>query len=601
MNIKGTLPKVGTLIRGVSRLGRPRYAALLRATWSTALRWPRVTLAIPKEPCPGVLRALCPDDDPGRDTAYYSLVRVAAATTPSGRDAAPLVSVELVKIIGSLPHTAPGLDGIISRIIRLVWRTAQQEVTRVYDRCVIEGIFPEVWKRGHLLVLPKGNARAATDPKAYRLITPLSVLGKILKRIILKLAVDLTANLSTSQHGFTTGRSTRTALNSILGVARDSTEKYVQCIFFDISGAFDMEPPSRFEIERRPQVALDLIREWGGRNRLGFSQAKSCSMTVKGKLQRPPTVRMGGDSIRVVSAATVLGVIIDDRLSFAQHALSIGERVAKSFGKMSRVSAASWGMRYPSLLTIYRGTFLATVTYAAGCTCSVHVVRSALLRTQRPALTLSTKAYRTTSTAALPVLAGVLPADFDVTLARHVDLERDNLTRAEVGALRRRVKEVAWLYEVKRGKDLGDTLVDRELEKPGDLPHPAHVPKIGYENVKDMDSQTLDRLAVVGPHIYTDESRTEGKIGAALTEWRNGKETWYSTTVFPDPRFAGYGEKGKDGLVNVFSDSRSALELTGPDLSPSSARNGIMEFVNTQPILTQFSCCRSELFVLFMI
>ncbi|GBP65858.1 Retrovirus-related Pol polyprotein from type-1 retrotransposable element R1 [Eumeta japonica] len=453
--------------------------------------------------------------------------------TPSGRDAAPLGSVELGKIIGSLPHTAPGLDGISSRIIKHVWCAAQQEVVRVYDRCVVEGVFPGVWKRGRLLVLPKGNGRAATDPKAYRPITLLSVLGKILERIFLKLAVSMTANLSVSQHGFTVGRSTRTALNSILGTARDSTEKYVQCIFLDISGAFDnawwpmvltkakrgglppnlyrlltnyfvdrkvglfigtevswkrstmgcpqgsvlgpalwnvlmddllrlpfpagikvvayaddltvlVEAPSRSEIERRSRVALDLIREWGGRNRLEFSPAKSCSMTVKGRLQRPPTVRMGGDSIRAVPAATVLGVVIDDRLSFAQHALSIGERAAKSFGKVSRVSAASWGMRYPSLLTIYRGTFLATVTYAAGCwyaRAGLHVVRSALLRTQRPALTLLTKAYRTTSTAALPVLAGVLPADLEVTLAGRVDVERDHLTGAEVGALRRRVRE----------------------------------------------------------------------------------------------------------------------------------------------------------------
>ncbi|GBP14732.1 hypothetical protein EVAR_9634_1 [Eumeta japonica] len=42
-----------------------------------------------------------------------------------------------------------------------------------------------------------------------------------------------------------------------------------------------------------------------------------------------------------------------------------------------------------------------------------------------------------------------------------------------------RVRKAAWLYDVKRGKDLGDTFVDRELETLvyfGDLPHPAHVP-----------------------------------------------------------------------------------------------------------------------------
>ncbi|GBP47535.1 hypothetical protein EVAR_30625_1 [Eumeta japonica] len=95
-----------------------------------------------------------------------------------------------------------------------------------------------------------------------------------------------------------------------------------------------------------------------------------------------------------------------------------------------------------------------------------------------------------------------------------------------------RVKEAAWLYEVKRSKDLGDIFVDRELENPvyfGDLPHFSKVPEIGYESVEDLESQTIDRFAVVGQHIYTDGSRIEGKVGAALTEWRDREETWYST------------------------------------------------------------------------
>ncbi|GBP23612.1 RNA-directed DNA polymerase from mobile element jockey [Eumeta japonica] len=150
----------------------------------------------------GVLRALCPDDDPGRDTEYHVLVRLAAAMVSSGRDADPLVGTEL--------------GGIVRR-----------------------RVFPGVWKSGRLLVLPKGNGRPATDPKAHRPITLLSVLGKILERILLRLATGLTSNLSTYQHGFLGGRSTSTALNFILGVARDSENKYVQCVFLDISGAFD--------------------------------------------------------------------------------------------------------------------------------------------------------------------------------------------------------------------------------------------------------------------------------------------------------------------------------------------------------------------------
>ncbi|GBP96663.1 hypothetical protein EVAR_89988_1 [Eumeta japonica] len=54
------------------------------------------------------------------------------------------------------------------------------------------------------------------------------------------------------------------------------------------------------------------------------------------------------------------------------------------------------GEWYSSLKTIYSATYLTTLTYVAGCwyeRANLHVVRSALLKTQRPALALLTKAY----------------------------------------------------------------------------------------------------------------------------------------------------------------------------------------------------------------
>ncbi|GBP37260.1 hypothetical protein EVAR_35693_1 [Eumeta japonica] len=47
-----------------------------------------------------------------------------------------------------------------------------------------------------------------------------------------------------------------------------------------------------------------------------------------------------------------------------------------------------------------------------------------------------------------------------------------------------RVREAAWLYKVKRGKDKEDTFVNRDLERTvyfGDLPRSARVLEIGYE------------------------------------------------------------------------------------------------------------------------
>ncbi|GBP37595.1 hypothetical protein EVAR_34631_1 [Eumeta japonica] len=58
---------------------------------------------------------------------------------------------------------------------------------------------------------------------------------------------------------------------------------------------------------------------------------------------------------------------------------------------------------------------------------------------------------------------------------------------------------------------------------------PTYVPEMGYESVKDLESQTIDRLAVVGPHMYINGSCIEGNVGAALKEWWDKDETLYST------------------------------------------------------------------------
>ncbi|GBP69443.1 hypothetical protein EVAR_48800_1 [Eumeta japonica] len=71
-----------------------------------------------------------------------------------------------------------------------------------------------------------------------------------------------------------------------------------------------------------------------------------------------------------------------------------------------------------------------------------------------------------------------------------------------------KVRKPAYFYEAKSCKYLKDTFLDREL--------------------KELDFHNLNPLVVVGPHIYTDDKSIEGKVGAALTEWRDGKETWIS-------------------------------------------------------------------------
>lgn len=124
-----------------------------------------------------------------------------------------------------------------------------------------------------------------------------------------------------------------------------------------------VETDSRTKLEVAATDTLRKIIVWG---RLCFAPQKSRSVTIRDKLQRPPTIWMVGTSIDAVASATVLGVCSDSGSSFNEHAKSISSRVTNYFGKMSLISASSWGTKYRCGKYTYIGIFVATTTYAAG-------------------------------------------------------------------------------------------------------------------------------------------------------------------------------------------------------------------------------------------
>ncbi|GBP67259.1 hypothetical protein EVAR_47211_1 [Eumeta japonica] len=89
-----------------------------------------------------------------------------------------------------------------------------------------------------------------------------------------------------------------------------------------------------------------------------------------------------------------------------------------------------------------------------------------------------------------------------------------------------RVREAAWFYEVKRGKELGDISADWELENlsvsvncrtrvfPGAAicAAGALAPDNHFERIESLDSKAIDRLGIEGTHIFTDGSHIQGKV-----------------------------------------------------------------------------------------
>jgi hypothetical protein len=135
---------------------------------------------------------------------------------------------------------APGEDGIDALILRKAWPTIREYVTNLFEDLIEQGYFPRLWRSADVVTILKGKDKRREDPKSFRPVSLLPVLGKALEHLICtRLNDEIKENLAENQHGFRKGKSTLTAIFEVKEWVASRSEKYVLGIFLDISGAFD--------------------------------------------------------------------------------------------------------------------------------------------------------------------------------------------------------------------------------------------------------------------------------------------------------------------------------------------------------------------------
>jgi hypothetical protein len=79
---------------------------------------------------------------------------------------------------------AAGVDGIGFKAIRLLWRWAEDRVMLLVQGCIRMGYHPCTWKTAKGILLRKQGKPTYTAAKAYRVISLLSCLGKVVEKAI---------------------------------------------------------------------------------------------------------------------------------------------------------------------------------------------------------------------------------------------------------------------------------------------------------------------------------------------------------------------------------------------------------------------------------
>ncbi|KAL7294952.1 hypothetical protein TKK_0011663 [Trichogramma kaykai] len=135
---------------------------------------------------------------------------------------------------------APGLDGFRNEVIRATWGTLPHFVKEMFDGCLRESCFPEVWKEAKVVALLKAVDKDPTVPRSYRPVSLLNGWSKVLERMMVNRLMQVMAgHWNDGQYGFMEGKSTEDVWWKIREFRDGSNHVYVGGVFVDFKGAFD--------------------------------------------------------------------------------------------------------------------------------------------------------------------------------------------------------------------------------------------------------------------------------------------------------------------------------------------------------------------------
>lgn len=299
--------------------------------------------------------------------------------------------------------------------------------------------------------------------------------------------------------------------------------------------------PSAKKIERQWRDTWTACQRWANRNRLDYCVEKTTSIFVSATdLRRPPQIRMDDWIIRPQFSMRYLGVTLDRKFLWVEHAKMVREKVTGIAHRLYLVAGKTWGLDTAVRRHIYSQAIEPMVLYGSEVwgerAKDTRVVRH-MEATQRPFLLSICRAYRTTATKSLQVISGIAP--LWITL----QIRREAAVQLKGEGFEKRVT-------------------------PAHRPHPAE--------------RGLHQFLVRGPNeaprhveVYTDGSKQEGKVGyAAVARDTDGGSTILVRKRMEDHNSVFQAEMAaiaqavqwcrenieQGSRVDICSDSKSALQ-----------------------------------------
>jgi Reverse transcriptase (RNA-dependent DNA polymerase)/Endonuclease-reverse transcriptase len=199
------------------------------------------------------------------------------------------------KVFAAKPWKAPGEDGLPSAVWKQVWPVVKERVTKLFKTSIHEGRLPSQWKAAKIIPLRKPGKSDYTLAKAWRPISLLSTLGKILEAVIaerISYAAETWGLLPANHFGARKQRSAEQALmllqEHIYHAWRN--KRVVSLISFDVKGAYNGVFKDRLLQRLGARGIPQQLVRWID----SFCSERTASITVNGYTSDPQLLLQAG-------------------------------------------------------------------------------------------------------------------------------------------------------------------------------------------------------------------------------------------------------------------------------------------------------------------
>ena len=154
----------------------------------------------------------------------------------------PVCESDVFRCVNNIKSNAVGVDEIPLRFIKIILPYILPYLTHLINQIISTSVFPQMWKIGNVIPIPKKNS--PSEKEDYRPITILPCLAKVAEMLMAEQITAYLSNyqlLSPLQSGFRSGHSCETAIVKVLDDVRmafDNGELTLLCLL-DFSKAFD--------------------------------------------------------------------------------------------------------------------------------------------------------------------------------------------------------------------------------------------------------------------------------------------------------------------------------------------------------------------------